>query len=149
MFDIGWTELVVIGVVALIAIGPKELPGVLRACGQWMGKIRRMAADFQDQFRDAMREAEVADLKKTVDDMTATASSYTNFDPMETIRRDTEAAMGSEPVDTPPPAATAEAAAPSTVATSDPGAIEPAPTAADATVATASPAPQPKTGEGA
>ena len=148
MFDIGWTELVVIGVVALIAIGPKELPGVLRACGQWMGKIRRMASDFQDQFRDAMREAEVADLKKTVDDMTATASSYTNFDPMDHIRRDTEAAMGSDPVET-PPAPTAEAAAPSTVATSDPGAIEPAPTTVDANVATASPAPQPKSGEGA
>ena len=44
MFDIGWGELVVIGVVALIAIGPKELPGVLRTLGQWMGKIRRMAA---------------------------------------------------------------------------------------------------------
>ena len=54
MFDIGWSELLVIGVVALIAIGPKELPGVLRAMGHWMGKVRRMASDFQDQFREAM-----------------------------------------------------------------------------------------------
>ena len=44
MFDIGWSELVVIGVVALIAIGPKELPAVLRTVGQYMGKIRRMAS---------------------------------------------------------------------------------------------------------
>jgi sec-independent protein translocase protein TatB len=44
MFDIGWSELVVIAVVALIAIGPKELPGVLRMVGQWMGKARKMAA---------------------------------------------------------------------------------------------------------
>ena len=44
MFDIGWSELVVIGVVALIAIGPKELPGVLRTVGQYMGKVRRMAS---------------------------------------------------------------------------------------------------------
>ena len=65
MFDIGWSELVVIGVVALIAIGPKELPGVLRMVGQWMGKARRMAAEFQGQFNEAMREAEMADIKKT------------------------------------------------------------------------------------
>ena len=44
MFDIGWSELVVIAVVALIAIGPKELPGVLRMVGQWMGKARKMAS---------------------------------------------------------------------------------------------------------
>ena len=46
MFDIGWGELVVIGIVALIAIGPKELPTVLRTLGQYTAKIRRMAADF-------------------------------------------------------------------------------------------------------
>jgi sec-independent protein translocase protein TatB len=68
MFDIGWSELVVIAVVALIAIGPKELPGVLRMVGQWMGKARRMASDFQGQFNEAMREAEMADIKKTFDD---------------------------------------------------------------------------------
>ena len=70
MFDIGWSELVVIAVVALIAIGPKELPGVLRTVGQYMGKIRRMASEFQGQFQEAMREAEMADLKKQVDEMT-------------------------------------------------------------------------------
>ena len=67
MFDIGWGELVIIGVVALIVIGPKELPAVLRTLGQWMAKIRRMAAEFQGQFHEAMREAEMADLKKQVD----------------------------------------------------------------------------------
>ena len=71
MFDIGWSELVVIGVVALIAIGPKELPGVLRMIGQWVGKARRMAADFQGQFNEAMREAEMADIKKSFDDISA------------------------------------------------------------------------------
>jgi sec-independent protein translocase protein TatB len=73
MFDIGWSELVVIGVVALIAIGPKELPGVLRMVGQWIGKGRRMAAEFQGQFNEAMREAEMADIKKSFDDATAAA----------------------------------------------------------------------------
>ena len=69
MFDIGWSEIVVIGVVALIVIGPKELPAVLRAIGQWTTKIRRMAGEFQSQFQEAMREAEMADLKKQVDDL--------------------------------------------------------------------------------
>ena len=50
MFDIGWGELVVIGIVALIAIGPKELPTVLRTLGQFMGKVRRMANGFQGQL---------------------------------------------------------------------------------------------------
>ena len=69
MFDIGWSELLLIGVVALIAIGPKELPGALRTLGQWMAKVRRMASEFQSQFQEAMREAELADLKKEVDEM--------------------------------------------------------------------------------
>ena len=75
MFDIGWGELVIIGVVALIVIGPKELPGVLRMVGQWMGKIRRMAGEFQGQFQEAMREAEMADLKKQFDETTASLNS--------------------------------------------------------------------------
>ena len=73
MFDIGWSELVVIAVVALIAIGPKELPGVLRMVGQWVGKARRLASDFQGQFNEAMREAEMADIKKQFDEVTAAA----------------------------------------------------------------------------
>lgn len=82
MFDVGWSEMVVIGVVALIAIGPKELPGVLRSIGQWAGKIRRMASEFQGQFQEAMREAEMADVKKQVDQLTSTVSDYKNFDPL-------------------------------------------------------------------
>ena len=74
MFDIGWSELLLIGIVALIAIGPKELPGALRTLGQWMGKVRRMASEFQNQFHEAMREAELADLKKEVDEMAAKAA---------------------------------------------------------------------------
>ena len=77
MFDIGWSELLVIGVVALIAIGPKELPGVLRMIGQWTGKMKRMAAEFQGQFHEAMREAEMADVKKTFDDVRADVAATT------------------------------------------------------------------------
>ena len=85
MFDIGWSELVVIAVVALIAIGPKELPAVLRTVGQYMGKIRRMASEFQGQFQEAMREAEMADLKKHVDEMTDAAKGLTDFDPLADV----------------------------------------------------------------
>jgi sec-independent protein translocase protein TatB len=86
MFDIGWSELVIVGVVALIVIGPKELPGVLRMAGQWIGKVRRMAADFQGQFQEAMREAEMADLKKQVDDIADSTRDFTaDFDPMRSM----------------------------------------------------------------
>jgi sec-independent protein translocase protein TatB len=90
MFDIGWSELLLIGVVALIVIGPKELPGALRALGQWTGKLRRMAAEFQGQFQEAMREAEMADLKKQVDDLTAQAQGYGSIDPLADVRREVE-----------------------------------------------------------
>ena len=99
MFDIGWSELVVIGVVALIAIGPKELPGVLRTAGQWMGKMRRMANEFQGQFQEAMREAEVADLKKQFDDATDVASSITKQieNPLDSTRKSIEGAFEDKP----------------------------------------------------
>ena len=99
MFDISWSELLIIGIVALIVIGPKELPGALRTLGQWMSKIRRMASEFQGQFQDAMREAELADLKKEMDDMAAKATNYGQFDPLEDVRRDIEKATELPPVD--------------------------------------------------
>jgi len=78
VFDIAWGEFIVIAVVALIVIGPKELPGVLRAIGQWTTKIRRMAAEFQGQFQEALREAEMADLKKEVDNLNDAAKGFTS-----------------------------------------------------------------------
>jgi sec-independent protein translocase protein TatB len=93
MLDFSWSEILLIGIVALIFIGPKELPGVLRTLGQWMSKVRRMAGDFQNQFHDAMREAELADLKKEVDEMAAHATNYTNFDPIADVRREAEMAQ--------------------------------------------------------
>src|SRR3954464_5274387 len=93
MFDIGWSELVVIGVVALIAIGPKELPGVLRMVGQWMGKARKMAAEFQGQFNEAMREAEMADLKKTFDDVRDAARDLSTNNIMTSLSKDVSDAM--------------------------------------------------------
>ena len=147
MFDVGWSELLLIGVVALIAIGPKELPGALRTLGQWMGKVRRMASEFQNQFHEAMREAELADLKKEVDEMATKAQSYAHFDPIDDIRKDLEKAAGPPPdLDTltdtaaspPPPAATPSAATPpaETPPASAPAATETAPAVAPSEPAT-------------
>jgi len=69
MFDFGSGELMVIGVVALVAIGPKELPGLLRTVGQAVSRLRRMAGDFQNQFNEAMREADMADAQKMISDI--------------------------------------------------------------------------------
>ena len=124
MFDIGWSELVVIAVVALIAIGPKELPGVLRMVGQWMGKARKMAAEFQGQFNEAMREAEMADLKKSFDEVREAASGLTSGGGLMTsLQKDVTDALKIDDVDKPaattatePPAAptTPEAPIPET-----------------------------------
>ena len=90
MFGLGWGEVVVIGIVALIAIGPKELPTVLRSLGQWMGKIRRMANEFQGQFQEALREAELTDLKKHAEDIT---KDFSNFDPRADTQKEMEKAF--------------------------------------------------------
>ena len=87
MFDISWSEFLLIGIVALIVIGPKELPAVMRTLGQWTRKVRSMASEFQNQFQEAMREAEMTDLKKQVDDM---ARDVTDVDPLKGVRDDIE-----------------------------------------------------------
>src|SRR5438270_10105777 len=100
MFDISWGKLVVIGIVALIVIGPKELPAVLRMVGQWMGKMRRMAAEFQGQFQEAMREAEMAELKGHIDSINQAASELNQigtFDPIATARKEMESAVDQAP----------------------------------------------------
>src|ERR1700712_4178733 len=101
MFDIGWSELVVIAVVALIAIGPKELPGVLRMVGQWMGKARKMAAEFQGQFQEAMREAEMADLKKTFDEVKETASGFASNNIMTSLQKDVSESLRIDDINKP------------------------------------------------
>ena len=123
MFDISWTEFLLIGVVALIVIGPKELPAVLRTVGQWTRKVRSMAADFQGQFQEAMREAEMADLKKQVDDL---AHDVKNYDPLRDVKADVEAAgrdIKSSLEQKPETAPIAEAATPAAVVDETPAAL--------------------------
>lgn len=146
MFDISWGELILIGMVALIVIGPKELPTVLRTIGQWMTKIRRMASEFQGQFQEAMREAEFADLKKQVDAI----GEGTNFNPVDAAKREFETALDDKPKSgepaTPPVAEipTAHTATADTTAAPPAAAdVPPIPAAADPYIAPVEPAPAP------
>jgi sec-independent protein translocase protein TatB len=68
MFDIGWQELLLVAFVLIIVVGPKDLPPMLRAFGRTTKKLRAMANEFRGQFDDALREAELDDVKKTFDD---------------------------------------------------------------------------------
>ncbi|WP_421724100.1 Sec-independent protein translocase protein TatB [Bauldia sp.] len=81
MLDISWAELLFIAVVAIIVIGPKDLPRALRAVGQWTGKARRMAGDFQRQFNEAIREAELDTVKDQV-------TNIGKIDPVGSVRKE-------------------------------------------------------------
>src|ERR1700690_4367726 len=120
MFDIGWSEFALIAVVALIAIGPKERPGVLRTVGQWMGKARKMAAEFQGQFQEAMREAEMADLKKSFDEVREAASGFTRGNLMTWLEKDVGSPLRIDDVDKPAAAAADTPASPATSSTDAP-----------------------------
>ncbi|WP_319496357.1 Sec-independent protein translocase protein TatB [uncultured Cohaesibacter sp.] len=69
MFDIGWSEIVVVVIITILVVGPKELPGLLRTIGKTVANLRRMAGDFQNQFNDALREAELDDVANSISDM--------------------------------------------------------------------------------
>ncbi|MBB2674862.1 UNVERIFIED_ORG: sec-independent protein translocase protein TatB [Rhizobium esperanzae] len=68
MFDIGWTELLVIAVVLIVVVGPKDLPPMLRAFGKMTQRARKVAGDFRAQFDEALREAELDDVRQTIGD---------------------------------------------------------------------------------
>ena len=64
LFDIGWSELLLIGVVALIFIGPKDLPRALRIAGYWVGRARTLSREFQSSVDQMIREAELEEMEK-------------------------------------------------------------------------------------
>jgi sec-independent protein translocase protein TatB len=164
MFDISWTEFLLIGIVALVVIGPKELPGVMRTLGQYTRKIRGMASDFQNQFQEAMREAEMADLKKSVDDLAQDIKSY---DPLKGAREDVESLgkdlnkdFENKPLDltTPQESSSAPSAEPGVAApgaetqsvepvVAEPAGVEPVIAGSNAHTPAAEPAPQPSVPE--
>ncbi|HEX2794317.1 MAG TPA: Sec-independent protein translocase protein TatB [Croceicoccus sp.] len=109
MFDIGATELLLIVVVAVIVIGPKDLPLALRTAGRWIGKMRRVSAHFRSGLDAMVREAELEEMQKEWDRRNAEImKQHPSADP-ETGRLDHAAAEVARPAPTPAPAAAPEA----------------------------------------
>ncbi len=105
MFDMSWGEVMVIGAVALIVIGPKDLPRALRTVGNMVGKIRRLAGEFQGQFNEALREAELEDVKRQIQGVNDSVSGLNaGFNPIQTIRDELKGAIDSKPADPAPSA---------------------------------------------
>jgi sec-independent protein translocase protein TatB len=80
IFDIGWIEILVVAVIAIIVVGPKDLPRMMRIVGQWVGKARGLAREFQKSLDDLMRESELEDLRKEVDELR-------KMNPMEDVKK--------------------------------------------------------------
>ena len=147
MFDIGWSELVVIGVVAIIAIGPKDLPLALKTVGQWVAKARALAREFQGSLDEMIREAELDKVKQEVQ---AAASSFDITKEIEASKAEVEKALEMpsiemDPLSPPPdaaPAAIPEAEAASGVAAA-PAPEAPAEPKPEEKPAEAAPAPAP------
>ncbi len=126
MFDMSWGEVMVIGAVALIVIGPKDLPKALRTLGNMTGKVRRMASEFQSQFNDAMREAELDDIRKQVESVN---QSVAGFNPIQTVRDELKGA-----IEAPTGAAASASVEPPVPASAEPalaGPLEPLPISFD------------------
>ncbi len=101
MLDFDAGKLLIIGVVALVVIGPKDLPRVLRQVGQMMGRVRRMAGEFQGQFMEAIKEADLQDLRTEVAKLKDTARLDIDFDPARDVKHELLSAVngtGTEPV---------------------------------------------------
>jgi sec-independent protein translocase protein TatB len=93
MFDFDAGKFIIIGIVALIVIGPKELPRVMRQAGQAAAKMRRMAAEFRGQFMDAMREAGIDDIKADVAKLAESARADAGIDPLSQIKAELTQAL--------------------------------------------------------
>lgn len=91
MFDIGWTELLVIAVVLIVVVGPKDLPPMLRAFGKMTTRARKVAGEFRAQFDEAMREAELDDVQRTISEAKSLNPVNTLRDAMNPLRQ-----MGNE-----------------------------------------------------
>jgi sec-independent protein translocase protein TatB len=114
MFDFAWSELAVIAVVALVVIGPKDLPRVMRTVGLWVGKARTIAREFQSSLDQMMREAELDEMRKQVEQATNINVAHEierTIDPAGELEKNLEEPSLPPPA-APPPEASAPAALP-------------------------------------
>jgi len=114
MFDFAWSEIAVIAVVALVVIGPKDLPKVLRTVGTWVGKARAIAREFQSSLDQMIREAELEEVRKQVEDAAKVDMSEAierTIDPAGDVKRSL-AEPASELAPPPPPTTPAAAEPP-------------------------------------
>ncbi len=141
MLEIGWSEMLVIAIVLIVVVGPKDLPRMLRTFGHFTGKMRGMANDFRKQFDEAMKEADLQDVKSAVDQMRSlnpAADIKKALNPMEKAAADIRAGLDAalKPSVPAAPAATPQPAEPlKTGAAAMPGETAPAVAAADPAVA--------------
>lgn len=87
MFDIGWSELLVIAVVLIVVVGPKDLPPMIRAFGKTMAGLRKMAGEFRSQFDEALKEAEMDDVRQTISDVRNLNPTNSLRDAMNPLRQ--------------------------------------------------------------
>jgi sec-independent protein translocase protein TatB len=113
MLDIGWSELLLIAVVAIVVIGPKELPDALRSLGRMMTKLRRMAGEFQGQFNAALREANLEEVKREFDAIRESTSVLRGaLNPVEMARNEIKGAIVGPPASSTPAGGPTAASAP-------------------------------------
>ncbi|MFC5386554.1 Sec-independent protein translocase protein TatB [Aquamicrobium segne] len=96
MLDVGWSEMLVIAIVMIVVVGPKDLPQMLRSFGRMTAKMRGMANDFQKQFNDALKEAELDEVKKSVDtlrNLNPAAEIRKQLNPFEKAASDVKASL--------------------------------------------------------
>jgi len=150
MLELGWSEILVIAIVLIVVVGPKDLPRVLRSFGRTTSKLRAMAGDFRRQFDEALREAELEDVKSLVDDvkkLDPRAEIRKHLSPLEEAGRDIRSGLNEATKAMPPVAgatpAVSKPAEPLTNGAVPPGpASPPVPTApAPPVMAEAAPAP--------
>lgn len=127
MFDLAWSEIALIGVVALVVIGPKDLPEAIRGVARGVQKLRRMAAEFQSHADELVREAKLDEVRNQIHEVRSAFSEVRNFDLRTEVERSVDAdgtirrAFSEDPlkpdhgpppvVTTPPPAAMEDVAA--------------------------------------
>lgn len=102
MFDMGWQEFILIALVAVVVVGPKDLPRVIRTVGQWIRKARSLASEFQGSLEEMARESELDDVRKSIQQVSKEglgASIEKHVDPGGDIRRSIDEARESSGAD--------------------------------------------------